>query len=148
MHKVCRDYNNGETALSSQHPVEGQRIIEGLQRFEGIVRLTIFIVALVCILMSSPFSLAAGQRRLPSIEQNRPIAEPELKRQREQAKKLNEERQQALKRDTERLLQLSTELKDYVDKSNENMLSVDVVKKAEQIEKLAHSVKEKMKGGF
>jgi hypothetical protein len=36
-------------------------------------------------------------------------------------------------------------LKQYVDKSNENTLSLDVVRKAEEIEKLAHSVKEKMK---
>jgi len=33
-----------------------------------------------------------------------------------------------------------------VDKANENTLSVDVIRKAEEIEKLAHSVKEKMKG--
>jgi hypothetical protein len=38
------------------------------------------------------------------------------------------------------------ELKDSVDKSSENVLSLDVVKKAEEIEKLAHSVKDKMKG--
>jgi hypothetical protein len=51
-----------------------------------------------------------------------------------------------LKRDTDKLVQLSTELKEYVDKSNENILSVDVVRKAEEIEKLAHSVKTKMRG--
>ena len=61
-------------------------------------------------------------------------------------KKANEQRQAELKRDTAKLLQLSTELKDYVDKTNENVLSLDVVKKAEEIEKLAHSVKVKMKG--
>jgi len=61
-------------------------------------------------------------------------------------KKLNEQRHEQLKRDTDKLLELSTELKQYVDKTNENVLSVDVVKKAEEIEKLAHSVKEKMKG--
>ena len=61
-------------------------------------------------------------------------------------KKANEQRHADLKRDTDKLLQLSTELKQYVDKSNENILSVDVVKKAEEIEKLAHSVKVKMKG--
>jgi hypothetical protein len=33
-----------------------------------------------------------------------------------------------------------------VDRTNENMLSVEVLKKAEEIEKLAHSVKDKMKG--
>ena len=37
-------------------------------------------------------------------------------------------------------------MKEYVDKTNENMLSMDVIKKAEEIEKLAHSVKDKMKG--
>jgi len=44
------------------------------------------------------------------------------------------------------LLKLSVELKEQVDKSDENVLSLDVIKKAEEIEKLAHSVKEKMKG--
>jgi hypothetical protein len=64
----------------------------------------------------------------------------------EMLKKANQERQAQLRRDTERLYQLSTQLKQYVDKSGENTLSLDVIKKAEEIEKLAHSVKEKMKG--
>ena len=62
------------------------------------------------------------------------------------AKKANQERNAALKNDTEKLLKLAVELKAYVDKSNENVLSLDVIKKADEIEKLAHSVKEKMKG--
>jgi len=62
------------------------------------------------------------------------------------AKKANVERHTALKNDTEKLLKLAVELKADVDKSNENLLSVEVVKKAEEIEKLAHSVKDKMKG--
>lgn len=66
--------------------------------------------------------------------------------EKEMAKKANQERQADLKRDTDQLLQLATELKSEVDKSTENLLSVEVVKKAEEIEKLAHSVKEKMKG--
>jgi hypothetical protein len=65
---------------------------------------------------------------------------------REMAKKANLQRQATLKADTDRLLKLAVELKDSVDKSNENLLSVDVLKKAEEIEKLAHSVKDKMKG--
>jgi len=65
---------------------------------------------------------------------------------RDMAKKANLERQAQLKTDTEKLLKLSQELKDYVDKSNENMLSLNVLKKAEEIEKLARSVKDKMKG--
>jgi hypothetical protein len=64
----------------------------------------------------------------------------------EMAKKANLERQAQLKADTVKLLKLSQELKDYVDKSNENVLSLNVLKKAEEIEKLARSVKDKMKG--
>ena len=64
----------------------------------------------------------------------------------EMAKKANLERQAALKADTDKLVKLAGELKEYVDKSNENMLSINVLKKAEEIEKLAHSVKDKMKG--
>jgi hypothetical protein len=62
------------------------------------------------------------------------------------AKKAAKERAAALKADTDKLLKLSVELKQYVDKTDENVLSVDVIKKAEEIEKLAHSVKDKMKG--
>jgi type VI protein secretion system component VasF len=65
---------------------------------------------------------------------------------REMAKKANQQRQAALKADADKLLRLAVELKDSVDKSNENLLSLEVLKKAEEIEKLAHSVKDKMKG--
>ena len=61
-------------------------------------------------------------------------------------KKQNEQRQQDIKKDTDQLLELATELKQYVDKTNENIISLDVIKKAEQIEKLAKNVKDKMKG--
>jgi len=63
---------------------------------------------------------------------------------RERLKKANLQRQAQLKADTDKLLELSKELKEYVDKTNENVLSLDVIKKADQIEKLAHSVKQKM----
>ncbi len=64
----------------------------------------------------------------------------------EQLKARNKQRHEALKKDTDKLLELATELKMYVDKTNENMLSVEVVRKADAIEKLARSVREKMKG--
>jgi len=63
-------------------------------------------------------------------------------------KKANLQRQADLKRDADTLLKLSTELKAYVDKTNENVMSVEVIRKAEEIEKLAHSVKTKMRGDY
>jgi hypothetical protein len=67
---------------------------------------------------------------------------------RERARKANEMLQMEIRRDTEKLFQLTTELKDLVDKSNQGILSADLLKKAEQVEKLAHSVKSKLKQSY
>ncbi len=56
-----------------------------------------------------------------------------------------DDRRKHLMADTARLLQLSTELKAEVDKTTKDELSLDVVRKAAEIEKLAHDVKERMK---
>ena len=64
----------------------------------------------------------------------------------EQAKMRNTDRQKQLVLDTQKLLALANELKSEVDKSNKDTLSLDVIRKADEIEKLARSVKEKMKG--
>ena len=60
-------------------------------------------------------------------------------------KEANKKRQQDIRDDTDKLFQLASELKAAVDKSNENLLSLEVVRKAEQVEKLAKKVKENMK---
>lgn len=82
----------------------------------------------------------------PEARSPQPEDEERARMEKDMAKKANQQRHANLKRDTETLLKLTTELKQYVDKSNENVLSLDVIKKAEEIEKLAHNVKEKMKG--
>jgi hypothetical protein len=61
-------------------------------------------------------------------------------------KRAEKQRMEQLKSDTDKLLQLSVELKVYVDKSNTDVLSLDVMRKAEEIEKLAKSVHDKMRG--
>src|SRR5258706_10164793 len=71
--------------------------------------------------------------------------EARRKFERDQQKKANEERFRKVKEDTEKLVQLSNELKEYVGKANEHTLSLDVIKKAEEIERLAKSVKDKMR---
>jgi hypothetical protein len=72
--------------------------------------------------------------------------DPAARRQEERMENArNVQRQEQLVRDTNKLLALATELKTYVDKTNKDTLSVDVVKKAEEIEKLAKSVKDKMR---
>lgn len=51
-----------------------------------------------------------------------------------------------MKRDSEKLLELATQLKQYVDKSGEDILSLEVLRKAEEMEKLARQVKNNMRG--
>jgi len=56
-----------------------------------------------------------------------------------------EARQAQLVADTNRLYQLAQELQAAVAKSNKNMLSLTVVRKAAEVEKLAKSLKDRMR---
>ena len=106
----------------------------------------IFLLLALCAPQQLPSQQQPVPPRLdtPQTEEPGPAVPSQI--QKDMEKRANQQRQAELKRDTERLLKLSTELKDYVDKSNENILSLDVIKKADEIEKLAHSVKTRMRG--
>jgi hypothetical protein len=73
--------------------------------------------------------------------------DPSIQRmQTEAALARNAERQKVLTQDTQKLLKLANELNEAVNRSTQNTLSLEVIRKAEEIEKLAKQVKEKMKG--
>jgi hypothetical protein len=57
----------------------------------------------------------------------------------------NAERKKQIADDSAKLLKLATELKSEVDNTSKDTLSLSVIRKADEIEKLAHGVKEKMK---
>ena len=61
------------------------------------------------------------------------------------AEEKDQQRKDQLAADTAKLLQLANELKAEMDKSTKDTLSLNVVKKAEQVEKLAHKVRDEMK---
>jgi hypothetical protein len=62
------------------------------------------------------------------------------------AKLRNEDRQKRMVAETDRLLAVATDLKAQMDQSAAEPLPVDTLRKIDEIEKLAHSVKERMKG--
>ena len=107
-----------------------------------------FVALLLVLLCSGP--ALRSQQGIPGADgQVRTRPDPdEIKRDNERMKAMNKDRAVRIKRDTDKLLALATELKQYVDKTNENVLSVDVVRKAEEIEKLAKSIREKMKEDY
>jgi len=54
-------------------------------------------------------------------------------------------RQKRLVTDTDKLLSLTTDLKTQVDKTTPGTLSVDMIKRVDEIEKQAHGMKERMR---
>lgn len=66
---------------------------------------------------------------------------------REMAKERNVLRQKQIIDETNQLLDLAKQLKAAVDKTSKDQLSLDVVNTASEIEKLAKSVKDKMRDG-
>lgn len=111
--------------------------------------------AILLLFLVTLFPLAEVSGQDPQIPQPRvdpqlsPQREPTPSLSRDQAEQLKKQRkaqrEKQLKEDTDKLLQLATELKASVDKTNANILSLDVVKKSEQIEKLAKHIKSNMR---
>ena len=77
-------------------------------------------------------------------ERDAPAISPQMQEQ--MADRRNSDRQKQLQADTEKLFQLAQQLRDEVAKTNKDQLSIPVVKRSEEIEKLARSIKEKMRG--
>ena len=93
----------------------------------------------VCVGLPAPAAKAVQFERAQTQSQ----AEKEMMDR--QLREANKKRQQDIRNDTDKLFQLASELKAAVDKTNENLLSLEVVRKADEVEKLAKRVKEKMR---
>lgn len=85
--------------------------------------------------------------RLPDIGNTPPPGSADSHMLHDMAKERNLMRQKEIVDDTNRLLDLAKQLKAAVDKSNKDQLSLSVVDTANEIEKLAKTVKEKMRDG-
>jgi len=81
--------------------------------------------------------------RLPDVNDQMGMHEQQMKQQSFEA--ANAARKKQLADDSAKLLALAVALKAEVDKTNKDTLSLSVIRKADEIEKLAHNVKEKMK---
>ncbi len=87
--------------------------------------------------------LSPEANRLPDVNAQMKMRERQEKQQNFDA--ANAERKKELTNESTQLLTLAMALKAEVDKTNKDMLSLNVIRKADEIEKLAHNVKEKMK---
>ncbi len=106
----------------------------------------------LCAFLTCPLAFGQGIMVPPMVREgpstsNIPVRTEE-QIERERAQKANKLLQAEIKQDTEKLFTLSSELKEFMDQHSQGVLSLDAVKKAEQIEKLAHNLKSKIKQSY
>lgn len=90
-----------------------------------------------------PIALSSETNRVPDAKPQMALSEGQLKESSLDAASL--ERKKQIAEDSALLLKLATDLKLEVDKTNKDTLSLSVIRKADELEKLAHTVKEKLK---
>ena len=101
--------------------------------------------------VAAAFSMAAvvgrGQDPFPKVPPIRPGEDDRNPNAKPPTKVLLEENQKDIKKNIEKLFELASQLKEQVEKTDATtVLSLSMVKKAEEIEKLARQIKERAKG--
>jgi hypothetical protein len=92
-------------------------------------------------------SMPGQNPKLPQDQKTAPDASPENPIAPSAEKRILEENQKDIKKKVEKLYDLATELKAEVDKTDSSkVLSLNLVRKAEEIEKLARDIKNRSKG--
>jgi len=92
--------------------------------------------------------VAAGQNPQPPQDQGPPGSPPpDAPPLPDMNKRMLDENQKEIKKKVEQLFDLATKLKEEVEKTDSSkVLSLNLVRKAEEIEKLAHDIKNRAKG--
>jgi hypothetical protein len=129
------------------------RAIVGIAPEEAFMFRGSSVCILCCTLLGAAGAASAQQIHLPpAVSQSQSMGDVPVTygsdAQRQQAMAANAQRQIEIKKDGERMAQLTQELNEYLQKSGDAVMSVEAVKKAEQIEKLAKSLRSKMKQSF
>jgi hypothetical protein len=109
------------------------------------------LMAFAALVASHDLTSQDASRPALSPEASRPPdANPQVAMNEQHSKKAsveaaNVERRREIGEDSTRLLKLATDLKTELDKTTKDTLSLGVIRKADEIERLAHNVREKMK---
>ena len=94
------------------------------------------------------FPSAASQQQQTSPSVGLPPLGPEMspEARAKQEKLQNDDRQKRLVADTEKLLTLATQLHADVEKTDKYVLSLDVIRRCEEIDKLSRAIRDRMRG--
>ena len=130
-------------ARRARHTVQGGMLVETRRSFVTAI--------LVAAAASGWIGGSAFSQNPPVVPGRRPASEqgpPETPDVPTADKRMLDENQKEIKKKVERLFDLASELKTEVEKTDATtVLSIGMVKKAEEIEKLARQIKDRAKGG-
>jgi hypothetical protein len=144
---MLRTKQNRKNALEPATPLK----YSGKLARSGVVVCIVLLAALATTWQLSSQQTPRFDKPILLPEANRPPdANAQMAMHEQNAKKAdfnaaNLERKRQIADDSAKLLKLASDLKSEVDKTSKDTLSLGVIRKAEEIEKLAHNVKEKMK---
>ena len=111
--------------------------------FVGLLAVAMIPVVGKALLQQNPRNVPEFLNRLPDVNDQERMRQQQKGQENFEA--ANAARKKQISEDSAKLLKLATDLKAEVDKTNQDTLSLSVIRKADAIEKLARDVKEKMK---
>jgi Spy/CpxP family protein refolding chaperone len=115
-------------------------------RLRGVFAGTLLVIALACVAQDgqAPSSSPVPPGGQPNNVQSPASNSAKLTRH-QKALAADTDRKKQITDESSQLLAMAVALKAEVDKTNKDELSLNVIRKADEIEKLAHTVKEKIK---
>jgi hypothetical protein len=110
--------------------------------FAGLVAVAMIPLVGKALLQNSPRNLPEFINRLPDANDQAKMRQQQMSQQDFEA--ANALRNKQVSEQTAKLLKLANDLKVEVDRAGKDTLSLNAIRKADAIEKLAHNIKEKM----
>lgn len=110
--------------------------------FAGLVAVVMIPVAGKALLQNSPRNVPEFLNHLPDVNDQARMRQQQKSQQDFEA--ANAFRKKQVSEDSAKLLRLAADLKDEVDKTGKDTLSLSALRKADAIEKLARDIREKM----
>ncbi len=106
----------------------------------------LIVLSLLLASMSYGTETMSAVPRDPQIGTQTPPDPLEKQAEKQRDREMQRQRYIDLKKRAERLLEVATELKQYVDRAGDNVMSLEVLKKAQEMEKLSKDLQKRMKG--
>lgn len=136
------NFSHSDGALSDAGRVYAARPVKV---WSGVCAAIAFAVAIACIAQDGHTGTGSTTQNSTATATASQAQNPVKQTKPQKASAADDERKKQISDESTQLLALAVALKAEVDKTNKDVLSLNVIRKADEIEKMARTVKEKMK---